>query len=83
MKLSSPLQSQYTLIAPRAIHHCHMTCRIRTSGKYLQANVCARVGHKLSIICSNAENKAWSQHKHLDKLEHDKSGIINLNSRGI
>jgi hypothetical protein len=46
------------------------------------SHVCSfvRVGHQLSVKISNAEDKAWSQDKHLRELGHLVNAVINARS---
>lgn len=60
---------------------CYVMCALLKSNR-AHASSCASIIHELSIIVSNAEDKAWSQHRHLKGHSDLKDAIINLSPHG-
>jgi hypothetical protein len=53
-----------------------MDALLKINGSHI--GCCIRVGYELSMIFSNTEDQAWSQHNHLHDLEYPSETKIKL-----
>lgn len=60
--------------------HGQDTMLLESNGSHASCSI--GVSHEFSVILSNAQDKAWSQYKHLHDYGELKDAIINLSSHG-